>query len=477
MSFLNSKKFLILVFLLPMMYWTYLFFASNMQIAHDAIGYQGLGALLKQQGWVGFFKTGPHREPFYVLLISLSMHVADFLHISYAYPQKIIQIFFLFITQLLTLKLARKLQINNVITALIILYIGLSPALVNSAFSLFSEIASYPFVPAIILVSASAFKKVQLKFSTQIIILGLLLGVLFTLVTFIKAIFEYIFFIFLVPYLSLLFLGIIQKKYQQSINALILIAMAGLIFYPSLHFYKSLNKHFNGHFSLTDSRGPHMLYGATILRTEKNGFKKLPIVLSTIPGWGVCQSLYGREKCFEWFQTGDGIAAQKKNEVYSKNFTRNQVNDFLLDESKRQILSNPLQYALFIFLEYWKTFFWESTKVGYVIYPGWLDHLFNTVVFKNALRLFMAFLTFAAFTDFTFETIRKFSLLRRIDSQESEKITIHLFMFLMIVSLTLLYSLFYILTRYIFPIVPLYLIIIGYFFHKRSLPKVFKNAA
>lgn len=460
-----------------MIYWGYLFLGSSMIIAHDAIGYQDSGALLKQHGWIGFFKTGPHREPFYILLISLSMRIADFLRIPYPYVQKAIQILFLVITQLLTLRLAKSLRINNAIAALTILYLGFSPALVNSTFSLFSEIATYPFVLAIILVSALAFKKVQSTFSAQIIILGLFWGALFTVSALTKVIFAYIVFVLLIPYLSLLFLGVTRKKYQQSLNALIFMVMVMLIFYPSLHFYKSLNKHFNGHYRLTDERGINMLYGATILRTEENGFSKLPMVLSTIPGWGVCESIYGRKRCFEWFQTGDAIVAPKKNEVYAKNWTEEQRNDFLFAELKERIMRHPLQYVLFISLEYWKTFFWESTKVGYVIYPGWLDHLFNTVVLKNALRLLMAFLTFVAFTDFTLETIRKVSLSGRIDPQESEKITIHVFMLLMIVSLTLLYSLFYILTRYIFPIVPLYLVMIGCFFHKRIFPNAAKSSA
>ena len=34
-----------------------------------------------------------------------------------------------------------------------------------------------------------------------------------------------------------------------------------------------------------------------------------------------------------------------------------------------------------------KMLFWESTRIGFVIYPRWLMHLYDFSLFKNGLRL------------------------------------------------------------------------------------------
>ena len=76
-------RIILIIFLLSLCYWIYLACTTTMYISCDAIGYQGLGQLLKEKGFIAYFKTGPNREPIYPLLVALSMHWASFTGIAY----------------------------------------------------------------------------------------------------------------------------------------------------------------------------------------------------------------------------------------------------------------------------------------------------------------------------------------------------------------------------------------------------------
>lgn len=139
-------------FAISFIYWTYLFLTARMIIDCDAIGFESMGKILAEKGWAQYFSSGPNREPLYPLLISFSMNIGKLFSVSYQAIQTLLQFLILFITQLITLRILRLLNIDNRINALTILYLGISPALVNSALSLYSEIATYPLILAAILV-------------------------------------------------------------------------------------------------------------------------------------------------------------------------------------------------------------------------------------------------------------------------------------------------------------------------------------
>ena len=134
---MKNKNFLLfrnpinLAFLISIFYWTYLFLTSRMSISCDAVTYESLGKTLAQQGWVEFFKIGPNREPLYPALVAFSMGLGKAFGISYQSIQVLIQLLLLFLTQILILQIMRLLKINKLITALTILYLGISPAIVN----------------------------------------------------------------------------------------------------------------------------------------------------------------------------------------------------------------------------------------------------------------------------------------------------------------------------------------------------------
>ena len=148
-------------FLLSFCYWIYLALTSHMIIQFDAIGYEHLGSRIHNQEWIEYFRTGPNREPLYPLLISLSKDLGNVLSVPFSTIQTFIQVILLFSTQLLVYLFLKKFDINTVISALTLFYIGVSPALVNATFSLFSEIASFPIVLGLIWVNVKSWRAVQ----------------------------------------------------------------------------------------------------------------------------------------------------------------------------------------------------------------------------------------------------------------------------------------------------------------------------
>jgi hypothetical protein len=142
------------VFWGSLVYWSYLAIVCQTIVVHDSVAFESMAKILYKDGWLEFFRTGPHREPFYLVLIAFSMRVGDLVSLHYFEILKIIQVIFLFITQFLTYKLLQKLKIHEWIMIAGLIYLAISPSMVNTAFNLYSEIIVYPFVLGIILLNA-----------------------------------------------------------------------------------------------------------------------------------------------------------------------------------------------------------------------------------------------------------------------------------------------------------------------------------
>ena len=128
----NLGKFEIYLALIPLIYWIYLLFTANMGITMDAATYADLASMVHSKGWTSYFSSGPNKEPLYPFVISFSMHVSDWLSISYQKIQTFFQIMCLFAGQLLMYRLLKKANIHRTIASALILYMGISPSLVNS---------------------------------------------------------------------------------------------------------------------------------------------------------------------------------------------------------------------------------------------------------------------------------------------------------------------------------------------------------
>ena len=460
------------VFLLSIAYWTYLFFSSSMVIRYDSLGYENLASLIYKSGWIQYFVTGPNREPMYPWVISISMRLADQLGVSYHEIQKFIQIIFLFITQLLTFKILKKLRAPDAVTALTLLYLGFSPALINSAFSLYSEILAYPFILGIILASAESWKLIQKNYSPKIFFFGLGLGLLFVSITFVKAVFQCILPVFLIPFFYLLLKALIKQNKRLFFNTGALFFMVILTFNAFVIPYKFLNKKYNGVYAFTD-RGAWALYGNTARRMQPLDRKKVIAAFAFTAGEGVCRRFAEPMECAFWSSgTSDNLGFSKLQELTHNNIPKDKIDSTLIDLSKNLILQDPLQYLGVTLIMSFPLFFWESTKIGFVDYPAWLNKLYDWGMFKDRLRLFIFLMTFISFIyliRFVGKNRSKVILEESFNPADSSlednhDIVTAFFILNLLLAYVVVHSFFYILTRYALPIAPLYLITIAFFF-------------
>ena len=454
----SSIKYLpIVAIIVSLIYWIYLALSSHMVIIYDSVGYERLGRLITEQGWTEFFKTGPHREPLYPLLIACAIRLADIAHISYQSCIIAFQIIIFLITQLLMLALLRQLKLSTTWQTIALLYFGFSPALVNSMLSLYSEILTLPFVLGIILVAikitcviASEAKQSSREDCFVTSFLAMTLGLLFVIITLIKGIFEVIAPLFLMFILIIIFQ---QGKIRQAFKFFL---TTFLIFYCLIFSYKTLNQTFNGQFTLTN-RAAWAFYGNTARRMEPLNLKRVIVALAYMPGEGACRSIFPEGECNFWsFRRSDEHGFAKSQELASQGMTGRSQDRELLKLAKEMILKNPFQYGLFMMIESGKMFFWESTKIGFVEYPAWLTKLFDFVPFKNGLRLAAFFLTL-------------FSIIYSISkAKNNTTLTVILIFITLYIGI---HSFFFTLTRYSLPIAPLFIILIVYTLQNITQPK------
>ena len=451
------------IFLIPAFYWLYLLFSSRMIIQYDSIGYEGLGKMIYEQGWGQYFKTGPNREPFYPLLISLSMKISGLFSCPYYKIQTAAQLLIFALTQFLAFLIMRRCKIRTWIISVTLLYMGFSPAMVNSALSLYSEIAVYPFLLGIILFVAAAWQSLCAGIpGYKILPYATGFALCFIVSTLTKAAFELIFPIFLIPFLSLGLHFFLQKNFSAFKNSLVFLAAALIIFYSAISGYKWLNKTYNGQFVITD-RGAWALYGNTDRRMATLTWKRFFVALTYVPGEGVCRRLFSQEECSFWsFRESDARGFAKLNEFNQKGTDGNEMNKQLIKLSLQKIGQNPAQYFLFMGLEGLKMFFWESTQIGFVAYPDWLQRLFEFNLFKDGLRLAIFLLTFAAAIYSMTFFWRNQRTLAEVSSEDHQYISTLFFIFFLIFVYIGLHSFFFTLTRYSLPIAPLYLITIAF---------------
>lgn len=448
-----------IVSFVSILYWAYLVFVTQPILVHDAQGYRDIGGVVYEKGALEYFRTGPNREPVYPFLVAAAMRLADMVSCSYESALKVFQIFILFLTQLLTFLLLQRMGISRLPTLLILFYIGFSPGLVNSALSVFSEIATYPFVLGIVLLSAAAWEMVQQE--KKIFPIGVALGLVFAGMTLIKGIYEMIFPVFLLPFL---YLGIRAYRNNRRIfsNTVLFLVVTVLTFQFCIMSYKCLNKKYNGLFRLTD-RGAWALYGNTARRMETMTPKRVAAGLAyNVLEMDSCSSLLGREECSFWdLPYSDRLAREKNYEVMST-VPREQWDSRLLAASLEKILQNPFQYLALLSFDWIHMFFWESTRIGFVVYPDWMDHIFDHQFIKKGLRMLGGGFSLAASLYGGWIVYKNRRRLFLNGGQEQGSMPACFFALLIIFLHVGFYSLFSTLPRYALPIAPLFLAMTGY---------------
>jgi hypothetical protein len=442
------------VFLLSLIYWCYLALTTQMDIVFDSVGYQSLGRMIYTQGWVSYFTTGPNREPVYPLLVAASMAFEHISGLAYVRIMAIFGMMIMFLTQVLTYKILRLLNIRHGICAFILAYLALSPALNNSAFSLYSEIAALPFILGIVLTSFYAWEAIKQNKTPKAFVYGALLGLLLMAATFIKAVFECV-----TPVYLIIFFMVVWGTNKKILPFILCVAATASFYYAPITGYKWLNFHYNGNFVVTN-RGSWALYGNTARRMEPLTPQRFAEALAFAPGEGVCNSLFGSQECDFWsFRKSDEFGLAKQEELQHQHLSTDKINAILLKSSAQKALHNPLQYTLLTGIEGLKMFFWESTQIGFVSYPHWLEKIYNTKLFNNGLRFLVSLISLIAVISIWLQALTP------------QRSPIGFLIGLLIFLYILFFSFFFILTRYALPIAPLYLIAIGMWINQNLAPK------
>ncbi len=366
-------------YLIPVLYWTYLTLTTNFVLVFDSVGYFNLAHLFYDPGqWTEYFRGGPNREPLYPLLIAASMSAGKWLGISYAYPLKIFSFSFLAATMALIQQVLKLLNANRWVQAATVLYTGLSPILINSALCLYSEIASFPWLIGVVLMSVYFLRSLRSPGLTHCSA-AIGLGFCFLAFTFVKGMGE-----ILAPlYLSWLFFygwrqsGLKILSFLCQSRSKILLVL--LIFYIPLMGYKSLNYGFNGHFVLTN-RATMALYGNLNLRAQS------PLTMDhflghllTVPvSYDLCSGSSLNKECGHWsMSASDETFLTRRDQLTKQNLTPAQQESYFNQGILGALFSHPLAQLVYLVQEGMKMFFWETSQGAFVVYPPWLDHLFN----------------------------------------------------------------------------------------------------
>jgi len=464
-----------LAMILSSLYWLYLASTSLMIVIHDAESLLTLAEIIHQHGWIEYFRTGPSREPLYPLLISLSMDISEILNVSYQSILIFIQILCLLMTQILMVQILRILNTSTVVTSLTILFFGFSPAMINSALSGFSEVTTYPFLCGIILVSIVTWKTLAFGRLRLILLLALTQGLLFIGITSIKGIYEFCFIIYLAPYLFLIVKSFYKRNQKLLTRVGLFLLILIFVFQAFILFWKSMNKKHNGTFAFTD-RGAWVIYGSAARRVEPLNSKRFLTALAYIPGEKFCNTVLSPEECYFWGPKNlESIYGLKLAEL-RKSVPPHQIDPIIFRAAIKKGSENPIQFLLIYSVEWLKTFFWESTNIGFVVYPSWLEQIYRLNLFDVILKFSMAFLSFCATFYLAFYIFKERRQLFRLNSAVHMPVDAYFSTLLMILSHSALYAIFDINPRHILPIAPCFILMIG-FFIDRIFIKIKENPA
>lgn len=456
-----------IVLMFSCLYWSYHVLVSQMVIVQDAHVYKGIADIFYKDGWIGYFKSGPTREPFYPFLISGSMHLESWLHISYQDIQKIFQLCLALSAQYLLWIILRNLRVNTAVIAGVLFFFAVSPDIVNSIVSLFCEVVAFPIVLFIVFLSTRVQHELFLPHISyqRLISQSFLLGLFFFLLICTKGAFEFVFPFYILA-LFLLFLPAWKTNNRSTLKRAFLILITIMLTTQlPLQFVKSMNKKYNGNYVLTE-RGAFMLYGNTTRHLEAFSWKRIVmgfICVTQASEQKICKKLFSEQECAFWdFRNSDAYAHQKCNQLASEGYSQEESNKILVQLTIEKILKSPFQYFPYYCLEGLAVIFWKSGEIGFVAYPDWLSFIYDKTPVRFILSLLSAVLTLLALMRLAILNLGSLKSLLHRSVIDKKMVTLFLIGGISFAFIAL-HATISVLTRYCLVIVPLYLISIAVF--------------
>jgi hypothetical protein len=355
---------------------------------------------------------------------------------------------------LLSYRLMIILSIRPFIAALTILYMGLSPVMTNSCLRLWSEFAAYPWVVLAVIWTIKSWKLLDNVLNDRrenIRIVGHAgtLALMFLLIMSVKAVAEGVLLLYLWPFYWQIIAHWRSKNFIKLKQAAVFCLAVLIIFEGGVCAYKWCNYHYNGHFAFTN-RGDSAFYGNTMRRMQPLTPKMLEAAAAYVPGMGLCTSVLSQRDCYYWSPDySDVIMAQKRVDLEGQGIQDKAAAKYFIYSSLKMILLNPLQAVLMMTIEAHKMFFWESS-LAFVAYPDWMEASVYSTKVLYSLRVIFAVLSWIACV---------FAMFHVKDKKQGYVL---FWIINFVIWYMAMYSLFFILDRYSFPIVPLYLVLISF---------------
>jgi hypothetical protein len=332
---------------------------------------------------------------------------------------------------------------------------------------LWSEFAAYPWVVLAVIWTIKSWRALDdvaddRRGMLRIAGHGLMVALMFLLIMSVKAVAEGILLFYLWPFYWRIFSSWRQKNSIKARQALIFCLVVLAVFEGLVCTYKWCNYQQNGHFAFTN-RGDWILYGCTARRMQPLTARSLGASVAFVPGMGLCTSLFKVPECDYWSAThSDDLMAQKKAELSTQGLSDQQTSKYFINQSIKMILANPLQAIVLMTIEAHKMFFWESS-IAFVAYPDWLEGIFYSIKFSNDLKIMMALLSWGACV-FAFYYLCFYS--RRAGTQKKSEDDVLFWILNFIFWYMAMYSLFFILDRYAFPLVSFFMVLIAFLLDK-----------
>lgn len=460
-------------FILLFFWWVYLFFTSQFIVVYDSSGYEDAGKMIAHQGWAEFLRHGPQREPMFPWLIALSMRLGEWWGISYYYPLKMIGLLFLSLTMVFSYRLMRMLSISRWLACLFVFYLGISPTLSTSCLRLWSEFAVYPWVVLAVIWTINSWRllaKVSDDRGGDLKIAGhaVMVALMFLAVMSVKAITEGVLWAYLWPFYWRIFSYWRSRNFLKARQASVFCLTVLIIFEGAVCAYRACNYHYNGEFTFTN-RGDWALYGNTARRMQPLTLKRLGAAVAFVPPMGICPPLFGDDDCNFWTaRYSDDLIEQKRAELKARGISGDAATSrYFIESSLKMILSNPPQAVLLMFIEAHEMFFWEPIT-SFEVYPDWLGKIFYSPMFINTMMSIVAFLSWTGCVFAFFYLCRCFW---KTGLPHNEQDGALMWVFNFICWYMALYSLYFIVDRYSFPLASLYVVLIAFLTHQ--LIKVF----
>lgn len=344
---------------------------------YDAVGYETLGRLIVEQGWDAYFRAGPQREPLFPWLISRAMYLEVVTGIPYVYFVKGLLLSCLAGTVVLVYRLTRNLGAGRGGGVMAAFYIGISPAMTNSALWMWSEALTYPLVLSGVILLALLCRQIKddhVK-AGKVLLTALGTGGLFFVLTMVKASVAFIWWALIAPFLVLFIRGLYARHSSAAWKAAGCFLVLAVVFGGLVEGYKYLNFRANGQYVITD-RVDWALYGNTVRRLQPLTEQRINQLLLSLPRLGLCEGVYGRPACAFWdFPFSNALAERARHLWLAQGLSEQEISSRYFRSSLELMGDHPWQQGLLMLAEGAKALFWEN-RVYFVKYPAWLSSIY-----------------------------------------------------------------------------------------------------